>query len=142
MTLGPPRDPARYSGRIQVLNDTVDHARWSASADGRAVRLAIELSLTGDAVAGTCAGTPVTAMSLPRLLAGVHAGRAAVAGRASWSSTARARAEARALIEQVDQAGLRGRGRRVVPDRGEAAQRREAGADRARSSSTPPRASR
>lgn len=59
VTLGPPRDPARYSGRIQVLNDTVMRS-LVGSADGRAVRLTIELSLTGDAVDGRVQGAPVT----------------------------------------------------------------------------------
>ncbi len=58
VTLGPPHDPARYSGRIQVLNDTVMRS-LIGSADGRAVRLSIELSLTGDAVNGRVQGTPV-----------------------------------------------------------------------------------
>ena len=59
VTLGPPRDPARYSGRIQVLNDTVMRS-LVGSADGRAVRLTIELSLIGDAVEGRVRGTPVS----------------------------------------------------------------------------------
>jgi hypothetical protein len=56
--LGPPRDPARYSGRIQVLSDTAMRS-LVGSADGRALRLSIELSLIGDAVEGHIRGTPV-----------------------------------------------------------------------------------
>jgi sulfoxide reductase heme-binding subunit YedZ len=59
VTLGPPRDPARYSGRIQVLSDTVMRS-LVGSADGRALRLSIDLSLIGDAVEGHIRGTPVT----------------------------------------------------------------------------------
>jgi hypothetical protein len=59
VTLGPTRDPARYSGRIQVLNGTVMRS-LVGSADGRAVRLTIELSLIGDAVGGRVRGVPVS----------------------------------------------------------------------------------
>jgi DMSO/TMAO reductase YedYZ heme-binding membrane subunit len=59
VTLGPPSDPARYSGRIQVLDDTVIRS-LVGSAEGRDVRLTIELSLIGDAVEGHMRGTPVS----------------------------------------------------------------------------------
>ncbi len=59
VTLGPPRDPARYSGRIQVLDDTVMRS-LVGSADGRALRLSIQLSLIGDAVEGQIRGKPVS----------------------------------------------------------------------------------
>jgi sulfoxide reductase heme-binding subunit YedZ len=59
VTLGPPRDPARYSGRIQVLSDTAMRS-LVGSADGRALRLSIGLSLIGDAVEGHIRGAPVT----------------------------------------------------------------------------------
>ena len=58
VTLGPARDPARYSGRIQVLGDTAMRS-LVGSADGRALRLSIKLSLIGDAVEGNVRGTPV-----------------------------------------------------------------------------------
>jgi DMSO/TMAO reductase YedYZ heme-binding membrane subunit len=58
VTLGPARDPARYSGRIQVLDDTVIRS-LVGSASGGAVRLRIELTLSGDAIAGRVRGTPV-----------------------------------------------------------------------------------
>ena len=60
VTLGPTRDPARYSGRIQALDDTVMRS-LVGSANGRAVRLRIELTLQGDAIAGRVRGTPVGA---------------------------------------------------------------------------------
>jgi sulfoxide reductase heme-binding subunit YedZ len=60
VTLGPARDPARYSGRIQLLSDNVMRS-LVGSANGRAVRLRIELTLRGDAVAGRVRGTPVGA---------------------------------------------------------------------------------
>jgi sulfoxide reductase heme-binding subunit YedZ len=59
VTLGPPRDPQRYSGRVQTLQNNVLSA-LVGSADGRAVRLAVELTLQGDRVAGQVRGTPVT----------------------------------------------------------------------------------
>jgi sulfoxide reductase heme-binding subunit YedZ len=60
VTFGPPRDPARYSGRIQSLRDNVLSA-LVGSPDGRAVRLTVELTLRGDHVAGRIRGTPVRA---------------------------------------------------------------------------------
>jgi hypothetical protein len=60
VTLGPPRDPARYSGRIQTLRDNVLSA-LVGSPDGRAVRLTVELTLRGGSVAGQIRGTPVGA---------------------------------------------------------------------------------
>jgi DMSO/TMAO reductase YedYZ heme-binding membrane subunit len=59
VTLGPPSDPARYSGRIQALGDTAMRS-LVGSADGHALRLSIELSLIGDAVEGHIRGTPVS----------------------------------------------------------------------------------
>jgi hypothetical protein len=58
VTLGPARDPARYSGRIQTLQDTTMRS-LVGSADGRVLRLSVQLSLIGDAVEGTVRGTPV-----------------------------------------------------------------------------------
>ena len=59
VTLGPSREPARYSGRIQVLGDTAMRS-LVGSADGRVLRLSIEVSLIGDAVEGHIRGTPVS----------------------------------------------------------------------------------
>ena len=58
VTLGPARDPARYSGRIQTLADPTSD-RIVVSADGRALRLSIQLALIGDAIEGRIRGTPV-----------------------------------------------------------------------------------
>jgi hypothetical protein len=58
VTLGPARDPARFSGRIQALNDTVMRS-LVGSPNGQAVRLRIELTLQGDTIAGRVRGTPV-----------------------------------------------------------------------------------
>ena len=58
VTLGPARDPARYSGRIQTLANTTMRS-LVGSSDGHALRLSIELSLIGDAVEGRIHGTPV-----------------------------------------------------------------------------------
>jgi sulfoxide reductase heme-binding subunit YedZ len=60
VTLGPPGDPARYSGRIQTLHDNVLSA-LVGSPDGPAVRLTVELTLEGDSVGGRIRGTPVGA---------------------------------------------------------------------------------
>jgi sulfoxide reductase heme-binding subunit YedZ len=60
VTLGPPHDPARYSGRIQTLRDDILSA-LVGSPDGHAVRLTVELTLQGDSVAGQIRGTPVGA---------------------------------------------------------------------------------
>jgi Ferric reductase like transmembrane component len=60
VTLGPPHDPARYSGRIQTLRDNILSALVS-SPDGHAVRLTVELTLQGDSVGGQIRGTPVGA---------------------------------------------------------------------------------
>jgi sulfoxide reductase heme-binding subunit YedZ len=60
VTLGPPRDPARYSGRIQTLRNNVLSA-LVGSSDGHAVRLTVELTLRGESVAGQVRGTPVGA---------------------------------------------------------------------------------
>lgn len=60
VTLGPPRDPTRYSGRVDSLRDS----RLSAlvgTQDGRALRLSIDLTLQEDRVAGQVRGTPVGA---------------------------------------------------------------------------------
>jgi hypothetical protein len=59
VTLGPSSDPTRYSGRIQVLDNNLMRS-LVGSADGRAVRLTIQLSLIGDAVEGRVRGTPVS----------------------------------------------------------------------------------
>ncbi len=58
VTLGPPNDPRRYRGRIEFLNGTRLRA-LVGTADGRAVRLALNLSLGGDTVSGQVTGTPV-----------------------------------------------------------------------------------
>jgi hypothetical protein len=60
VTLGPAGDPTRYGGRIQALDNTVMRSLVGSSS-GRAVRLRIELTLRGDAVAGRVRGTPVAA---------------------------------------------------------------------------------
>jgi hypothetical protein len=60
VTLGPRRDPARYSGRIEVLRDNVLRA-LVGSSEGRAIRLTVDLSLGGTAVSGHVRGTPVGA---------------------------------------------------------------------------------
>jgi hypothetical protein len=60
VTLGPPRDPARYSGRIQTLRNNVLSA-LVGSSDGQAVRLTVELNLSGNSVGGQVRGTPVGA---------------------------------------------------------------------------------
>ena len=60
VTLGPPRDPARYSGRVQTLRDN-ELSALVGSPDGHAVRLTIELTLEGDSVGGRIRGTPVGA---------------------------------------------------------------------------------
>jgi hypothetical protein len=58
VTLGPPGDPARYSGRVEVL-DAAGMRSLVGSADGKAVRLEIALSLQGGTVSGRVRGTPV-----------------------------------------------------------------------------------
>ncbi len=60
VTLGPPHDPARYSGRVQTLRANVLSA-LVGSADGHAVRLTVALTLRGGSVAGQVRGTPVGA---------------------------------------------------------------------------------
>jgi DMSO/TMAO reductase YedYZ heme-binding membrane subunit len=60
VTLGPPHDPARYSGRIETLRNNVLSA-LVGSPDGHAVRLTVELTLSGGSVAGQVRGTPVGA---------------------------------------------------------------------------------
>jgi hypothetical protein len=60
VTLGPPRDPARYSGRIQSLRDDTLSALLGAG-DGRAVRITVALRLEGGSVAGQIQGSPVGA---------------------------------------------------------------------------------
>ncbi|MEO8687791.1 MAG: ferric reductase-like transmembrane domain-containing protein [Solirubrobacteraceae bacterium] len=60
VTLGPPGDPARYSGRIESLRNNVLSA-LVGSSDGRAVRLTVELALQGVSVAGQVRATPVGA---------------------------------------------------------------------------------
>jgi sulfoxide reductase heme-binding subunit YedZ len=58
VTFGPPRDPARFSGRVQSLRDDVLSA-LVGSRDGRAVRLTVALRLQGDRIDGRVRGTPV-----------------------------------------------------------------------------------
>ncbi len=60
VTLGPRGDPARYSGRVQFLRNSVLRA-LVGSSDGRAVRLTVDLSLGGSSVSGRVHGTPVVA---------------------------------------------------------------------------------
>jgi Ferric reductase like transmembrane component len=58
VTLGPPGSPGRYQGRVQYLQDTVLRAEVG-SADGRALRLEVNLSVDGGSVSGTVSGRPV-----------------------------------------------------------------------------------
>jgi hypothetical protein len=59
VTLGPPGRPNEYQGKVQFLQDNVLRAEVG-SADGRAVRLSVSLSLGGDSVSGTVSGRPLT----------------------------------------------------------------------------------
>jgi len=51
-------ETSRYRGRIQALHDTSLRALVGSSS-GRALDLAIQLSLQGDSVTGALRGTPV-----------------------------------------------------------------------------------
>jgi sulfoxide reductase heme-binding subunit YedZ len=57
VTLGPPADPARYQGRVEDLQDSRLRS-LVGSADGRALRLTIDLSIGAGAVGGEVRGTP------------------------------------------------------------------------------------
>jgi sulfoxide reductase heme-binding subunit YedZ len=57
VTLGPPEDPGRYQGRIDFLQGNDLGARVG-SADGRAVRLRLSLSLGSATVTGRLDATP------------------------------------------------------------------------------------
>jgi methionine sulfoxide reductase heme-binding subunit len=59
VTLGPPGHPGEYRGKVQFLQDNVLRAEVG-SADGRAVRLSIDLSVGDGSVSGTVSGRPVT----------------------------------------------------------------------------------
>jgi methionine sulfoxide reductase heme-binding subunit len=56
--LGPPGDPGRYRGRLELLEGTRLRA-LVGSADGHAERLTVDLSLGDPAVTGQVVGTPV-----------------------------------------------------------------------------------
>jgi DMSO/TMAO reductase YedYZ heme-binding membrane subunit len=60
VTLGPPARPGEFQGRIQSLQNTVLRA-LVGSADGRALRLAVSLSLGRSSVTGQVQATRVTA---------------------------------------------------------------------------------
>jgi hypothetical protein len=60
VTLGPLARPGEFQGRIQSLQNTVLRA-LVGSADGRAVRLAVSLSLGRRTVTGQVQATPVRA---------------------------------------------------------------------------------
>jgi Ferric reductase like transmembrane component len=60
VTLGPPHDPARYSGRVDSLRGNRVSALLG-SQDGHALRLTLDLALEGDGVSGQVRGTPVGA---------------------------------------------------------------------------------
>lgn len=62
VTLGPPDQPALYSGRIEVLNNT-DVRALVGSAAGNAVRLTVRLVLGNGTVSGHVVGTPVAERS-------------------------------------------------------------------------------
>jgi hypothetical protein len=58
VTFGPPVEETRYRGRIQALHNTSLRALVGSSG-GRALDLAIQLSLQGDSVTGALRATPV-----------------------------------------------------------------------------------
>jgi hypothetical protein len=58
VTLGPPGRPTEYQGKVQFLRDTVLRAEVG-SADGRALRLRVNLAVDGGSVSGTVSGRPV-----------------------------------------------------------------------------------
>jgi hypothetical protein len=59
VTLGPPGRPTEYEGKVQFLQDNFLRAEVG-SADGRAVRLSVGLSVDGGSVNGTVSGRPLT----------------------------------------------------------------------------------
>jgi hypothetical protein len=59
VTLGPPARPTEYEGKVQFLQDNFLRAEVG-SADGRAVRLSVSLSVDGGSVNGTVSGRPLT----------------------------------------------------------------------------------
>jgi hypothetical protein len=59
VTLGPPARPTEYAGKVQFLQDNFLRAEVG-SADGRAVRLSVSLSVGGGSVNGTVSGRPLT----------------------------------------------------------------------------------
>ncbi|HEX5621048.1 MAG TPA: ferric reductase-like transmembrane domain-containing protein [Solirubrobacteraceae bacterium] len=62
VTLEPPGSAGGFEGRISALDGSSLEALLR-SASGRAVRLRIDLTLSGDEVGGTVSGTPVTESS-------------------------------------------------------------------------------
>ncbi len=58
VTLGPLSSPAEYQGRVQFLQDTKLRAEVG-NANGRALRLEVNLSVADDSVDGTVSGMPV-----------------------------------------------------------------------------------
>jgi sulfoxide reductase heme-binding subunit YedZ len=60
VTLGPPGRPHEYQGRVQYLQNSVLRADVGR-ADGRALRLNVNLSVAGGTVSGTIAAAPLGA---------------------------------------------------------------------------------
>jgi hypothetical protein len=58
VTLGPPERPTEYQGKVQFLQNTLLRAEVG-SADGRALRLNVNLSVDGGSVSGTVSGRPL-----------------------------------------------------------------------------------
>jgi sulfoxide reductase heme-binding subunit YedZ len=58
VTLGPPGQPGKYQGKVQFLQDSVLRAEVG-SADGRALRLTVSLSVAGGSASGTVSGRPL-----------------------------------------------------------------------------------
>jgi Ferric reductase like transmembrane component len=58
VTLGPPERPTEYRGKVQLLQDNLLRAEVG-SADGRALRLNVNLSVDGGSVSGTVSGRPL-----------------------------------------------------------------------------------
>jgi DMSO/TMAO reductase YedYZ heme-binding membrane subunit len=58
VSVGPPDDPRRYVGRVEVLRNTRVRALVGSRA-GRALRLTVDLSLAGRRVSGQVRSTPV-----------------------------------------------------------------------------------
>src|SRR5262249_39728471 len=59
VALGPADRPSEYRGKVQFLQDNFLRAEVG-SADGRAVRLSVSLSIDGGSVNGTVSGRPLT----------------------------------------------------------------------------------